>query len=104
MKVTVEVNTKETGFKPGAFVRVALRTDTLTAALLIPKQAVLEQDGESFVFVADAEKARRVKVVLGYEHEGVVQIRSGLDLGDKVVVAGQGALKEGDRLNVAQAL
>jgi membrane fusion protein (multidrug efflux system) len=102
VKVTVEVATREPGFKPGAFVRVALETDTLTEALLIPKKAVIEQDGENFVFVAESEKARRVKVVLGYEHEGIVQIRSGLTSGEKVVVAGQGALKEGDELKVIE--
>ncbi len=102
VKVTVEVATERPGFKPGAFVRVSLETDTLTEALLIPKNAVLEQDGETFVFVSDSEQARRVKVILGYEHEGIVQIRSGLSSGEKVVVAGQGALKEGDKLEIIE--
>jgi len=102
VKVTVEVRTRETGFKPGAFVRVAVRTDTRTDALLIPKQAVLEQDGENYVFIADSDEARRVKVILGYENNGIVQVRSGLKTGEKVIVAGQGALKEGDKIRVIE--
>lgn len=103
VKVTVEIADARPGFKPGAFVRVALRTDTKADALLIPKKAVIEEDGENFVFVAESDKARRVKVILGYEHEGIVQVRSGLSAGQKVVVAGQGALKEGARINVIES-
>ena len=102
VKVTVEVASADRQFKPGAFVRVSLETDMRSDALLIPKRALVEEDGETFVFIADSEgkKAERVKVITGYESGGVVQIRSGLSQGQKVVVAGQGSLKEGASIKV----
>lgn len=98
VKVTVEIKSPTAQFRPGAFVRVSINTDTVENAVLIPKSAVLERDGETFVFVTDDETARRVPVEVGYENGSSVEIRSGIGPGDLVVVAGQGALAEGDRV------
>ncbi|MGH9631535.1 MAG: efflux RND transporter periplasmic adaptor subunit, partial [Bryobacteraceae bacterium] len=102
VKVTIELNPSVAGFKPGAFVRVEIRTDTRQNAVLIPKRAVLEEDGENFVYIATGETVNRQKIVVGYENEGNVEVRNGIDPGQKVVVAGQGALKEGAKIKVTQ--
>jgi multidrug efflux pump subunit AcrA (membrane-fusion protein) len=39
---------------------------------------------------------RRI-VELGYEDGDAVEVRSGVKVGDKVIVAGQGKLKDGDK-------
>ncbi|MEJ2080996.1 MAG: efflux RND transporter periplasmic adaptor subunit, partial [Acidobacteriota bacterium] len=52
VKVTVELVHGDSLFKPGAFVRVEIQTDTREGSVLIPKRAIVEEDGESFVFVA----------------------------------------------------
>jgi membrane fusion protein, multidrug efflux system len=103
VKVTVELAPGGSGFKPGAFVRVNIQTDTRGDAILIPKKAVLEEDGEHYVFVANGETAKRVKVSLGYEWTGQVEIREGVSAGEKVVVAGQGSLKDGGKIRVIQS-
>lgn len=103
VKVTVELNPGQSGFKPGAFVRVEIQTDTRTDAVLIPKRAVLEEDNEKFVFVADGEKAIRTKVTVGYENASHVEVRTGVSTGQKVVIAGQGGLKDGAKIKVIQS-
>ena len=100
VKVSVRVAGSHGAFKPGAFVRVDIRTDTRSEALLIPKRALLEEDGESYLFIADGDKAKRVDVKLGYRSGTDVEVREGLSDGDRVVVAGQGALKDGAKLKV----
>jgi membrane fusion protein (multidrug efflux system) len=82
---------------------VNVQTDTRGDAILIPKKAVLEEDGEHYVFVANGETAKRVKVSLGYEWTGQVEIRQGVSAGQKVVVAGQGSLKDGGKIKVIQS-
>jgi multidrug efflux pump subunit AcrA (membrane-fusion protein) len=79
-------------------VQVAIETDTRQNAVLIPKRAVLEEDGESFVFITSGDVAHRKKVEIGYQNEGEVEVREGIAAGDKVVVAGQGNLKEGAKV------
>jgi membrane fusion protein (multidrug efflux system) len=103
VKVTVEVRAKAAAFRPGAFVRVDVRTDTRNDGILIPKKAVLEQDGDKYVFIAEGTTARRSRVSLGYENEEMVEIRAGVAPGQKVVVAGQGALKEGATIKTVQS-
>ncbi|MFN3323912.1 MAG: efflux RND transporter periplasmic adaptor subunit [Bryobacteraceae bacterium] len=103
VKVTVELNPRDPSFRPGAFVRVEVRTDTRNDAVLIPKKALLEEDGTNYVYIAEGEKARRSKVDVGYEAEGMVEVKSGVNAGEKVVTAGQGALKEGSKLRVIES-
>jgi membrane fusion protein (multidrug efflux system) len=99
VKVTVAVEPK-TGFRPGSFVRVEIRTDTKADAIVIPKRALIEEDGQNYVFIAQNDTAKRSKVELGYQREGLVEIRNGVKPGESVVVAGQGALKEGGKIKV----
>ena len=83
---------------PGGFVRVAIQTDVRPDAILVPKRAVLERDGKTFVFLAANGVARRVPVQLGYEEDGNIEILQGISAGDRVVVAGQGALEDGSEI------
>jgi membrane fusion protein (multidrug efflux system) len=102
VKVTIELQPAP-GFRPGSFVRVDIRTDTKASAILVPKRAVIEEDGQSYLFIATgSDSAKRTKVELGYTSEGMVEVRSGVQAGQKVVVAGQGAIKEGSKIKVIQ--
>ena len=101
IKVTIALQPAP-GFRPGSFVRVDIRTDTKSGAILIPKRALVEEDGQSYVYVATGDSAKRTKVELGYSSEGMVEIRNGIKAGSKIVVAGQGVLKEGSKIKVIQ--
>lgn len=101
VKVTVRFNPPDPVFRPGAFARVEIRTDRRPEVVLIPKQAVIEEEGEMYVVVVgEGGTVRRVKVELGYQSEASVEVRSGVRAGDKVVTAGQGKLNDGDRVRV----
>ncbi|MEJ2145469.1 MAG: efflux RND transporter periplasmic adaptor subunit [Acidobacteriota bacterium] len=103
VKVTVELVHGDSLFKPGAFVRVEIQTDTREGSVLIPKRAIVEEDGESFVFVAHENEVTRVRVQLGYQNGGSIEILNGVAAGDSVVVAGQGGLKEGSKIRLVEA-
>ncbi len=103
VKVTVELKGGDATFKPGAFVRVDIETDTRGGNILVPKRAILEEDGHHFVFVAADGVAQRVPVTLGYESDGRSEVLDGLKAGQMVVVAGQGALKDGSKVKTTQS-
>ena len=101
VKVTVRFNPPNSAFRPGAFVRVEIETHTLGDAILIPKQSVIEEDGQTYVvLVEEGNTARRAAVELGYQDETAIQVTSGVDAGATVVIAGQGKLKDGDKTRV----
>ena len=103
VKVTIELRPVDREFRPGAFVRVNIQTDTRQNAVLIPKRAIVEEDGESYIFTAEGEIAHRRKVDLGYENAGEVEVLAGVSAGEAIVVAGQGNLKEGSKIRAVES-
>ncbi|HET8625076.1 MAG TPA: efflux RND transporter periplasmic adaptor subunit [Gemmatimonadales bacterium] len=79
----------------GMFIEARLATAVRPAAVVIPEDAVLPLQGESFVWIAKDGKATRRQVELGVRSPGFVEARSGVEGGEHVVVAGQERLSEG---------
>ncbi len=101
VKVTTRFDQLGTEFRPGAFVRVEVETDTRPSAVLIPRQALIEEDGQMYVVVVGKDRiAHRTVVELGYQESDVVEVVRGVSTGDDVVIAGQGKLKDGDKTRV----
>lgn len=101
VKVTVEAVNPPAAVRPGAFVTVEIVRETKASAMRVPREAVVRELREAHVFVADGKVARRRDVTLGIEEGNFVEVVSGLKAGDKVIVAGQGALKDGSAVKVA---
>jgi membrane fusion protein (multidrug efflux system) len=97
VKVTAETHG---GGIPGSFVRVRIVTDTRASTLTIPRRGVVSDAGERFVFVAEADTVRQVKVAVGYEDEEYAEILSGIAEGDTVVTAGVGGIRTGTKVKV----
>lgn len=70
-------------------------------ALVIPVAAVVHRDGHAYAFRVDGDrKAQQVRLDTGGSQGSLVEIRSGLKAGDRVVVAGAGFLSDGDPVRV----
>jgi multidrug efflux pump subunit AcrA (membrane-fusion protein) len=84
------------------FARAAITTNTVPGIAIPAKAVVPQPDGTSTVFVLtneDKVQARPVEVgeIL---NDGRVEIKNGLKAGNRVIVAGAGYLKDGDRVRV----
>lgn len=90
----------EASLQPGMFGRISIAHDQRANALVVPRVALLEDEGESAVLVVRNGKAARVPVKLGYAEGPWIEIREGLEPGAKVVVAGKAALREGTVVQV----
>ncbi len=95
VKVTVELDDPPAELRLGAFVRVQITTDVHANALVIPKVALLEEGGESYVFRAVADSVTKVRVETGYTDDRHAEVLVGLQDGDQVVTVGQGGLRHG---------
>jgi RND family efflux transporter MFP subunit len=88
--------------RPGMFARAAITTDT-ALAMALPQKAVQSQpDGHVIVFtLSPDDTVRSQKVELGESiNTNLVEIKNGLQLGDRIVVEGAAYLKEGDQVRV----
>jgi HlyD family secretion protein len=97
--------------RPGMFLRAAITTNS-TSGLTIPASAVLPQpDGGAIVYKLAADNTVTAQPVAVGEVTGKstadlanakVEVKNGLELGDRIVVRGAGYLKEGDRVRVSE--
>ncbi len=78
--------------KPNTFGEVVIEVDSHPDALVVPQKAVLE---ENYVFVVENGIAKRKKVNLGLKNQELVEVTSGLEEGEKVVIEGNYGLVEG---------
>jgi RND family efflux transporter MFP subunit len=69
----------------------------------VPRSAVQRDGAEAYVFVADAGKAQRRVVHLGYDEADEVEITEGLKPGERVVVLGNDELTDGMAIHVDKA-
>ncbi|TCZ87124.1 efflux RND transporter periplasmic adaptor subunit [Lysobacter sp. N42] len=86
--------------QPGMFGRIRIDYDQRADALVVPRVALLDDEGEPAVFAARGGKVARVPVKLGYLDGEWAEIRSGLKRGDQVVVAGKTALRDGSAVQI----
>lgn len=64
-------------------------------SLVVPRSAVLSEGGNTYLFVAESGRARRVMVQTGWEEGDLVAVSGTLRAGDKVVVTGNYELADG---------
>jgi len=80
---------------PGMFIEVRLATETRPSAIVVPEDAVLPLQGADYMWVVAADTASRMQVELGVRTPGFVEVLSGIEAGDQVVVGGLERLRQG---------
>lgn len=93
-KVTVAVNDVTKRLKPGMFGRVRIVYDTRENALMIPKDAVMSEDGYNSVYQIKDNLAYRKNIETGYVNGTNIEVTDGLAVGDQVVTIGQSSLQD----------
>lgn len=101
-RVVVTLGNADRRLKPGMFGRVDVRTDIRSNALLTPLEAVVTLRDKSSLFVVNEDVAERRAVTTGYVSDGNIEILTGADEGDQVVMTGQDGLRDGTRVSIVE--
>ncbi len=101
---TIEIEVPNPGYrlKPGMYARVRLTVEERLDALTVPRNAVVDQNGQRGVFVPVEDSARFQPVTTGIQTDAFIEILDGLSDGQRVVTTGALALREGDRIVVVE--
>ncbi|MGI9263136.1 MAG: efflux RND transporter periplasmic adaptor subunit [Woeseiaceae bacterium] len=102
-KITIEVSDPSRRLKPGMFGRISIVYDSHPMALQIPRSAIIEEAGESAVFIVTDDTAEKRIIRTGYAEDGNVEILEGLSDDDEIVIVGQLNLKSGSKVSVINA-
>ncbi|MDJ0748243.1 MAG: efflux RND transporter periplasmic adaptor subunit [Woeseiaceae bacterium] len=102
-KITIEIRDEERRIKPGMFARIGVVYDTRVNALQVPRSSIVEDLGETSVFVVEDGIAARRVVETGFSNRGMVEIISGLNDEDDVITVGQVGLQPDSPVAVIDA-
>jgi membrane fusion protein, multidrug efflux system len=80
--------------KPGMFLTVRLSRGAVDA-LMVPEEALVPEQGNTFVFVVEDGVAEKRRVQIGQRRVGDVQVVEGLAAGEIVVTEGTQKLRDG---------
>ncbi|MBL8270510.1 efflux RND transporter periplasmic adaptor subunit [Steroidobacter sp.] len=92
--VRAELPNPKGELRPGMFMTVKLQGE-VRPALLIPEDAIVPEQGRTFVFVVENGEASRREVKLGKRRPGQVEVLDGLKEHERVVVEGTHNLRDG---------
>jgi cobalt-zinc-cadmium efflux system membrane fusion protein len=86
--VRADVANREARLKPGMFASVSFVLAEAARALVVPKDSVLDDDGEAMVFVVAGDRFVPRAVRLGAQTNGYWEVIDGLTEGEEVVTSG----------------
>ena len=87
--------------RPGMLMQVTLIRPE-REALLVPEIAVVQVGNSSFVYrVRPDDTVERVDIQIGSRRNGMAEVLSGLEVGDRIVVDGTGKLRPGEKVRAA---
>ncbi len=94
-RVTLRIHDRSGILRPGMFARVAVVYDVHNDAVMVPVDAILDEDIEKSLFVIEDGIARRRIIETGITDRDMVEILKGINDADTVVVVGHGGLRDG---------
>ena len=97
-RATAIVDNSAGQLAPGMFARFAIAYEKHENALLVPRDAIVEEDNRTTVFVVVDGEATQRPVRIGITTEDRVEILAGLEHGENVVVRGQSGLRSGTKV------
>lgn len=98
VKITLDNSKGE--LKAGMYAKIGLTTDVLQDVVKVPRKAVITRDNESKVFVVEEGRAVMKKVTIGMNNGTEVEITSGLNPGEILVITGNEDLVDGDLVTI----
>ncbi len=92
--ITYELPNPDGRFRVGMLAEVQIATQTADEVVAIPEEAVVMDNGRPIAFVMlEGETFQRRELKLGIRDNGFVEIRSGVEVGERVATKGSYALK-----------
>jgi RND family efflux transporter MFP subunit len=91
-------NSKDHPLKSGMFGRVSFTSIQKNDLLVMPREALVGSIKDAKVFVVEQGIAKVKNVLIGNAYDNWLEIKGGLNAGDKIVVNGQNNLQDNDKV------
>lgn len=101
-RTKIKIDNADGALKAGMFAKVQLATGDAKEVLTVPQASVIQKQGLYYVFTAENDKAVRHQVEIGDVANDLIQVKSGLQPGDQVIISNVGQLKDGDAVKITE--
>jgi membrane fusion protein (multidrug efflux system) len=101
-RTKVRVENAEGALRPGMFTKVQLSVGAAVQVLTVPQAAVIQKQGLYSIFVLENNKAVRRQVEIGDVTGEMIQVKSGLQAGEKIIISNVNQLKDGQSVRTAE--
>jgi RND family efflux transporter MFP subunit len=104
-KVVTEVVNRDGALKGGSFVKGNIQVDNRAGVLMVPREALLNWNAEQAtadVLVVKGDQAETRPIKTGHSNGASVEVVSGIQAGDQIIVRGGFAVRSGDKVAIAK--
>lgn len=102
IQIRANINNQDFKLRPGMLLQINLQKKLLTT-LVLPEASLVPEEDKHFVFVVKDGAVTKTQVKIGLRKPGKVQIISGLNQGEQVVIEGALKLRDGSKVKVLNA-
>lgn len=101
--ITITVTDQRSELKAGMFAEVQIVSESKDQVLIVPSDSVVIKSGKSLVATVSEDNIPIYKeVVTGIDNGEFVEIKAGLQVGEKIITSGQQYITEGQAVNVVE--
>ena len=101
--VTIALPNPDHTIRPGMFAEVSLVTRTSQDAVIVPMVAVVDQGIRQTIFVVENGEAISRTIELGINDGQYIEVVSGIEAGEEIIIRGQNIVNHGDPVLVQVA-
>jgi RND family efflux transporter MFP subunit len=101
-EVRVRVDNPDQRLLPGMLMETQVRIARMTDNFVIPKESILRDGSDQFIFLLEGNIAKRIPVTTGQSRGNLIQINGAVEEGDLFVLQGQSYLREGIEVNITE--
>ncbi len=98
--VKIYIDNSDKNIKPGMNGEIKLSVDTVDSTIVIKGNAVLDKEDKKIVFVVENDTAVEKEVTTGLDTGDHIEIKTGLEKGELVIVEGQHYVEDGGKVKV----
>jgi len=100
--VDISINNREGKLRPGMFAEAFFIREESLGGIVVPRGAVLLEEGVQVVYIAEGDRAVKRAVTTGIDSGAEIEITAGLSVGEMLIVRGQTFVGDGTLIQVME--
>lgn len=100
--IEATIDNKDNKIVSGTILKITVPTKRIKNTLKIPTEALVEEAGETFIYIAKDNKAEKVNVTIKETQSDYTAVEGKLKEKDQVIVNGQLTLTDGNKIKVVE--